>query len=159
MDKILKPISKLKPKTPGLCFKSRLSHSEIGILQNSRDWGGRAKKGAGTRLLFEAREIGFSSLGKSICMCWGGRQWLLRSKGLLYIGDFPIAQMIKNLPAMQETWVWSQGQEDPLEKEMTTGSSILAWKISRTESIMGYSGRCHKELDTTEWTHTQICCN
>ena len=37
--------------------------------------------------------------------------------------------MIKNLPAMQETWVQSLGQEDPLEKGMTTHSSILAWRI------------------------------
>ena len=36
--------------------------------------------------------------------------------------------MVKNLPAMQETWVQSLGQEDPLEKEMATHSSILAWK-------------------------------
>ena len=40
-----------------------------------------------------------------------------------------IAQSIKNLPAMQETQVGSLGQEDPLEKEMATHSSILAWKI------------------------------
>ena len=36
--------------------------------------------------------------------------------------------MVKNLPAMQETWVKSLGQEDPLEKEMATHSSILAWR-------------------------------
>ena len=34
---------------------------------------------------------------------------------------------------MQETWVWSLGEEDPLEKQMATHSSILAWKIPRTE--------------------------
>ena len=39
-----------------------------------------------------------------------------------------MAQMVKSLPAMQETWIWSLGQEDPLEKEMATHSSILAWK-------------------------------
>ena len=37
--------------------------------------------------------------------------------------------MVKNLPAMQETWVPSLGQEDPLKKEMATYSSILAWEI------------------------------
>ena len=37
--------------------------------------------------------------------------------------------MVKNLPAMQETQVWSLGREDALEKEMTTHSSILAWRI------------------------------
>ena len=41
--------------------------------------------------------------------------------------------MVKNLPAKQETWVQSLGQEDPLEKEMTTYSSILAWEIPWTE--------------------------
>ena len=44
-----------------------------------------------------------------------------------------VAQMVKNLPAMQETRVRSLGWEDPLEKEMATRSSILAWKIPRTE--------------------------
>ena len=44
-----------------------------------------------------------------------------------------VAQMMKNLPAMQENWVQSLGQEDPLEKEMATHSSILAWRIPWTE--------------------------
>ena len=42
---------------------------------------------------------------------------------------FPVVQMVKNLPAMQETWVRSLGQEDPLEKGMAIHSSILAWRI------------------------------
>ena len=41
--------------------------------------------------------------------------------------------MVKHLPAMQETWVQSQGWKDPLEKEMATHSSTLAWKISWAE--------------------------
>ena len=44
-----------------------------------------------------------------------------------------MAQRVKRLPAMQETWVLSLGREDPLEKEMATHSSTLAWKIPRTE--------------------------
>ena len=44
-----------------------------------------------------------------------------------------VAQMVKHLPAMQETWIQSLGWEDPLEKEMTTHSSILAWRIPWTE--------------------------
>ena len=44
-----------------------------------------------------------------------------------------VAQMVKNLPAMWETWVQSLGQEDSLEKGMATHSSILAWKIPLTE--------------------------
>ena len=50
-----------------------------------------------------------------------------------------MAQMVKNLPEMQETWVQSLGQEDPLEKQMATHSSILAWKIPWTEDLVGYS--------------------
>ena len=47
---------------------------------------------------------------------------------------FPIVtQTVKNLPAMQETQVQSLGQEDPLENEMTTHSSILTWRIPWTE--------------------------
>ena len=44
-----------------------------------------------------------------------------------------MAQLLKNLPAMQETWVRSLSQEDPLEKDMTTHSSILAWTVLWTE--------------------------
>ena len=44
-----------------------------------------------------------------------------------------MAQMVKRLPAMRETWVRSLVWEDPLEKEMATHSSTLAWKIPRTE--------------------------
>ena len=46
---------------------------------------------------------------------------------------FLLAQMVKNLPAMQETGVQSLGQEDPLEKEKATYSTIIAWKIPWTE--------------------------
>ena len=48
-----------------------------------------------------------------------------------------VAQLVKNLPAVQETQVRSLGGEDPLEKEMATHSSILAWKISRTQESGG----------------------
>ena len=40
-----------------------------------------------------------------------------------------VAQLVKNLPALWETWVWSLGRDDPLEKEMAIHSSILAWRI------------------------------
>ena len=59
--------------------------------------------------------------------------------------------MVKHLSAMQETWVQSLGWEDPLEKEMATHSSTLAWKIPWTErSLVGYSPWGCKELDMTE---------
>ena len=48
-----------------------------------------------------------------------------------------VAQMVNNPPAMQEAWVQSLGQEDPLEKGMTTHSSILAWRIPWTEEPGG----------------------
>ena len=44
-----------------------------------------------------------------------------------------LAQIVKKLPVMQETWVQSLGREDPLEEEMATHSSIFAWKIPWTE--------------------------
>ena len=51
------------------------------------------------------------------------------------LGASLVVQSVKNLPAVQETQVQSLGQEDPLEKEMATHSSILAWKIPRTEEL------------------------
>ena len=48
-----------------------------------------------------------------------------------------VAQRVKNLPAMQEMWVQSLGQEDPLEKEMATLSTVLAWEIPWTEEAAG----------------------
>ena len=50
-----------------------------------------------------------------------------------FLGTSMVAQMVKCLPTMRETQVQSLGQEDPLEKEMATHSSILAWKIPWTE--------------------------
>ena len=54
-----------------------------------------------------------------------------------HIGASLVVQMIKNLPAMQETWVWSPSWEDPLEKGIATHSSILAWRIPLTEEPCG----------------------
>ena len=51
------------------------------------------------------------------------------------LGASPVAQRLKRMPAMWETWVQSLGQEDPLEKEMTTHSSTLAWRIPWTEEL------------------------
>ena len=54
---------------------------------------------------------------------------------------------------MWETWVRSLGQEDPLEKEMATHSSILAWRIPWTEDLGGLQSMGRKESDTTERLH------
>ena len=66
------------------------------------------------------------------------------------IKDFPVAQVVKNLPAMQETRVQSLGQENPLEKGMANHSSILAWRIPWTEEPDGLQSMGCKESDTTE---------
>ena len=63
---------------------------------------------------------------------------------------FPGGSVVKNHPVMHESWVQPLGWEDPLEKEMATHSSILAWEIPWTESLAGYSPWGCKESDTTE---------
>ena len=55
-----------------------------------------------------------------------------------------MAQLVKNLPSMQETWVRALGWEDPLEKDMATHSSILAWKIPWTEEPAGLQSTGHR---------------
>ena len=71
-----------------------------------------------------------------------------------------VAQMVKNLPAMQETQVRSLGREDPLEKEMATHFSNLAWRILWTEESGGLqsigSQRVRQDWDTNTHTHTQF---
>ena len=68
-----------------------------------------------------------------------------------------VAQIVKNLPAMQETPVGSLGRQDPLEKGMATHSSILAWRIPWTEEPGGLQSLGRRESDTTEQlsTHKQ----
>ena len=61
-----------------------------------------------------------------------------------------MAQTVKNPPAMQEMWVRSLGREDPLEKEMATLSSTLAWRIPWTEEPGGLQSMGSQESDTTE---------
>ena len=56
------------------------------------------------------------------------------------------AQLVKNLPAMQETWVQSLGWEDPLEKRTITHVSILAWRIPRTVQCIGLQSETTEQL-------------
>jgi len=72
-----------------------------------------------------------------------------------------VAWMVKNLPAMQETWFQSLGQEDPLEQRMVTHSSIFAWRIPWAEEHGRlYSPWGHKELDVTnQLIHTHVSSN
>ena len=64
-----------------------------------------------------------------------------------------MVQRLKRLPAGWETRVRSLGREDPLEKEMATYSSILAWRIPWTEELGGLQSMGRRELDTTERLH------
>ena len=59
------------------------------------------------------------------------------SEGIWHLKGFPGGSVVKNPPAIQETWVPSPGWEDPLEEEMATHSSILPWKIPWTEEPGG----------------------
>ena len=60
-----------------------------------------------------------------------------------------VAQLVKNLPTMQETWVRFLGWKDPLEKELATHSGILAWKIAWTIAYQAPLSMGSQELDTT----------
>ena len=62
-----------------------------------------------------------------------------------------MTQMVKNLPAIEEIQIQSLGQEDPLEKGMATHSSILAWRIPRTEEPGRLQSMGLKESDMAEW--------
>ena len=68
------------------------------------------------------------------------------------------AQVVKNPPAMQETWVWSLGQEDPLEKGKATQSSILAWRIQWTEEP-GRLQSMGSERVGHDWINTHNRCS
>ena len=86
-------------------------------------------------------------------MLWGGRQ---------VVNTSLVAQMVKNLPVMQETWVRPLGQEDPLEKEMTTQSSTLAWEFPWTEEPGGLqsmgSQKVRHDWVTNTFTFRQVVC-
>ena len=64
--------------------------------------------------------------------------------------DFPVAQMVKNLPAMQETWVQSLGQEDPWRREWQLTPVFLPGESHGQRSLVGYNPWGYKESDTTD---------
>ena len=76
--------------------------------------------------------------------------WFSHSPPLQHTHTLLVVQMVKNPPAMQKTQVRSLGREDPLEKEMVTHSSILAWRIPWMEEPGGLQSTGSKESDTTE---------
>ena len=86
----------------------------------------------------------------------------LSSLGFIFFQSFtwasPVAQMVKNLPAIWETWVWSLDWKDPLEEGIETHSSILAWRISWTEEPGGLQSkglhRVRHDWETNIFTFT-----
>ena len=83
-------------------------------------------------------------------LCWAGGIYLLLIWSRPSHPDLSVAQMVKNLPAVQETWAKSLGQENTLEKEMATQFSFLAWEIPWQRSLAGCSSWGYKESDTAE---------
>jgi len=69
----------------------------------------------------------------------------------IYKGS-PVAQTVKNPPAMRETWVWSLGWEDPLEEGMRTHSSVLAWRIPMDRGV--YQATVHGVTKSQTWLST-----
>ena len=90
----------------------------------------------------------------------GGSVWTgcfsLGSNFIICIKTDYVAQTVKNLSAMQETRVWSLGWENPLEKGMTTHSSILAWRSPWTEESGGLQSMGSQRVghDWSDWAHT-----
>ena len=64
--------------------------------------------------------------------------------------------MVKNLPAVWETWVWFLGRGDPLEEGMAAYSSILAWRIPWTEEPGGLQSMGSKRVGNTETKHSTV---
>ena len=71
---------------------------------------------------------------------------------------FPGGSLVKNLPAIQKTWVHFLGQEDPLEKEMATHSGFLAWEIPWTEEPGGLQSMGSQRVGHNSATKTTILC-
>ena len=85
------------------------------------------------------------------------RPRMLFRQGWCSVWGFPCGSVVKNMPAMQETWVWSQGWEHPLQKKMATHWSIVVWEIPWTEKSGGLRSQGLKESDiniATEHAHT-----
>ena len=85
---------------------------------------------------------------------WGCRIVLLERGGLCWASL--VAELVKNPPAMQETWVRSLGWEDPLEKGKATHSSILAWRIPWT-ILHGVAKSWTRLSDFHSLTHSLVC--
>ena len=89
---------------------------------------------------------------------WRNFSWIVLCSFICMNGAPLVAQMVKNLPAMWETWVRSLDQQDPLEKGMATYSSVLAWRIPWTEEPGGLQSMGSQRVghDWATNTHTQL---
>ena len=151
----------------------------------SREGGGRGWDGWMTSLThgheFEQTQVNSEGQGSLPCCCSCGckesdtTSWLNNNNlqmtffSVFWLWDYSykhlnqyrafraslVAQMVKNLPAMWETWVQSLGQEDPLEKELTIHSSILAWRILWTEKPGGLQSVGSQRVRHSWATNTQ----
>ena len=109
-----------------------------------------------------------AKISKHITPLWLASRLLPPSKSLCTRSDQPservywwlrgslVAQMVKNLPPVQETRVWSQGQEDPLEKTMATHSNILAWRIPWAEDPSGLQSMGSQRV-RLDWATKHAC--
>ena len=84
--------------------------------------------------------------------CWVLSQ-IFSLFSFIFIRASLVAQTVKHLSTMRETWVWFLGWEDPLEKEMATHSSTLAWKVPWTEEPDRLQSMGSQRVDTTERLH------
>ena len=90
---------------------------------------------------------------------WGRKESDTTERFHFHRVGFPVAQTIKNLPAVQETWIQSLGWEDRLEKGMATYSSILPGEFHGQWSLASYSPCGHKEWNMTKVSNTVTCSN
>ena len=110
--------------------------------------------------------VGSISLLQGIFPIQESNQGLLHCRWILYQLSYQwslmqiwaslVAQMVKNLPAMQKTWVQSLGREDPLEKEMATHSSTLTWRIPWTEEPGRIQSMGSQSVGHNWATYTQV---
>ena len=146
-----------------------ISHSRESFIQGSNL--SLASPALAGRFFTTSTTWGFwgCSAGKESTCNAGGPSWIAAlgrspGEGIGYLFQYswasPVAQMVKNLPTMRETWVRILGWEDTLEEGMTTHSGILARRISNGErSLADYSPWGCKALDMTERrTTTSIDC-